>query len=109
MFEALEAAIQKDEEKAWEAFRGLLHSRQLSSPVSERAWQTMNFPTFRRKVRLYLEDDASPVYELAYTEEVPPNGIKLFIANEKSEIPTPCTLKPDASQGGAWRITICSL
>lgn len=107
--DVIAAALMADETKGWEAFRKLLHSDQLRSGVSEKSWRTMNFPALRRKVRLYLEDDSTPIYELAYAEEVAPTSVKLFVANEKSEVPTPCTLKPDAEQGGAWRISICSL
>ena len=107
--DVLAAAIESDESKGWEAYRKLLHSEQLLSGSSEKAWRTMNYPALRRKARLYLEDDGVPIYELAYTEEVAPSSVKIFVSNEKSEIPTPCTLKPDANHGGAWRITLCSL
>jgi hypothetical protein len=107
--DVLSSAIESDESKGWEAYRKLLHSEQLLSRASEKAWRTMNYPALRRKVRLYLEDDAVPTYELAYIEEVAPSSVKLFVSNEKSEVPTPCTLKPDANHGGAWRITLCSL
>ena len=105
----LTAAIEDDEAKAWQAYRELLHSEQLQSAVSENTWRTMNFPSLRRKARLYLEDDTKPVYQLAYTEDVAPDGRKLFVYNEKSEVPTPCTLKPDPKREGSWRVTLCSL
>lgn len=109
VFDALAAAIESDEAKGWKAFRQLLHSEQLASPISEKTWRTMNFSTLRRKARLYLENDSSPVYKLAYTEDIAPAGIKLFIYNEKSEVPTPCTVNPDPEHDNAWRISICSL
>ncbi len=109
LYDALVAAIEPDEAKGWKAFRGLLHSEQLSSAISEKTWRTMNYSTLRRKARLYLEDDGKPAYKLAYTEDVAPSSLKLFIFNEKSEVPTPCTLKPDVTQNNAWRISLCSL
>ncbi len=109
LYDALTAALDKDEAKGWKAFRSLLHSEQLSSAISEKTWRTMNFSTLRRKARLYLEDDGKPAYQLAYTEDVAPASLKLFIFNEKSEVPTPCTLKPDPAQNNAWRISLCSL
>lgn len=109
LYDALTAALDADEAKGWKAFRALLHSEQLSSAISEKTWRTMNFSTLRRKARLYLEDDGKPTYKLAYTEDVAPSSIKLFIFNEKSEVPTPCTLKPDAAHNNAWRISLCSL
>ena len=67
LYDALTAALEKDEAKGWKAFRSLLHSEQLSSAISEKTWRTMNFSTLRRKARLYLEDDGKPSYQLAYT------------------------------------------
>jgi len=109
LFDALAAAIEPDEAKGWKAYRALLHSEQLSSAISEKTWRTMNYSTLRRKARLYLEEDGNLSYKLAYSEEVAPASLKLFIFNEKSEVPTPCTLKPDAAHNNAWRISLCSL
>ena len=109
LFDALSAAIEPDEAKGWKAFRALLHSDQLASAISEKTWRTMNFSALRRKARLYLEDDGKPIYKLAYTEDIAPAGLKLFIYNEKSEVPTPCTVNPDPQRANAWRISICSL
>lgn len=109
VFDALTAALEPDEAKGWKSFKALLHSDQLASAISEKTWRTMNFSTMRRKAHLYLEDDAQPTYELAYTEDMAPVGLKLFIRNEKSEVPTPCTVNPDPQHGNAWRISICSL
>lgn len=107
--DALKAALQADEGEGWEAFRALLHSDQLLSPASEASWRTMNFATFRRKAKLYLEDDAVPTYQLAFVEEPRENIRKLFIHNEMSDAPTPCSFKRDAKAENAWRINLCSL
>ena len=109
IFDALTAALEPDEAKGWKAFRELLHSDQLVSGISEKTWRTMNFSALRRKSRLYLEDDSLPTYKLAYTEDIAPAGLKLFIYNEKSEVPTPCTVNPDPNHANAGRISICSL
>ena len=109
VFDALAAALDPNEPKGWKSFKALLHSDQLASPISEKTWRTMNFSALRRKARLYLEDDALPTYKLAYTEDMAPAGLKLFIFNEKSEVPTPCTVHPDPQHNNAWRISMCSL
>ena len=44
-----------------------------------------------------------------YDEEFPNNRVKYFIVNKKSDMPTPCVLQPDNTQGGKWRIESCSL
>ncbi|MGM0575809.1 MAG: hypothetical protein ACQEXJ_08790 [Myxococcota bacterium] len=107
--EAVQAALEEDEAKGWERFRKLLHSSQLDSPASEQNWRTMNFSTFRRKVPLYLEDDNKAVFDICYQEDQADGGRRLFVKNEKSEMPTPCKVMKDPEAGGAWRITMCSL
>jgi len=86
-----------------------MHSSQTDSQASESSWRTLNFAAFRRKVPLYLRDDTRPTYELAYAEEIRSDQVKLFVVNEMSEMPTPCTVKRDPKADGAWRIQMCSL
>lgn len=107
---AIKAAMDKDEEAGWAKFRALLHSKQLTSPASERNWRTMNYSTLRRKVKLYLEDDSTPTYQLCYSEEPRAGTVKVFIANEKNpDNCTPCQVEKDPAAGNAWRIMLCSM
>ena len=107
---AIQAAMTKDEEAGWARFRALRHSRQVESPASERQWRTMNYSTLRRKVALYLEDDATPTYQLCYTEEPRAGATKVFIGNEKNpDNCTPCQVEQDPAANNAWRIMVCSL
>ncbi len=87
----------------------LLHSKQLKSVASERNWRNFNFQTTRRKYKLYLEDDEKPVFKFGYMEEDLDGGVAIYIRNEKSDMPTPCTVRPDPEQDNKWRITKCSL
>ena len=108
--QAIQSAMTAEEDAGWSRFRALLHSKQLQSPSSERNWRTMNYSTLRRKVKLYLEDDTSPTYQLCYTEEPRPGAVKVFIANEKNpDNCTPCQLEQDPAAGNAWRIMLCSI
>ena len=109
VMEAIKAAMEKDEPKAWAAFREQLHSKELNSPASEKNWRQMNFQTFRRKVKLYLEDDTRPYYKLHYLEADNNGHTKVYVHNEKSDMPTPCKVAPDPKANGAWKITLCSL
>ena len=103
------AAMQEDESAGWDIFQPLLHSKQLKSSASERNWRNFNFQTTRRKYKLYLEDDSDPTYQIGYTEGDLDGGLSVYIRNEKSDMPTPCTVRPDAKQDNKWRITKCSL
>lgn len=107
--QAIMAAMEKDEPTGWKRFRGLLHSGQTKSLKSEKSWRQMNFAAFRRKVPLYLKDKTKPVYELEYTEDFDDGAKKLFITNNRSDVPTPCQLEPDPAAGNKWRIVRCSL
>jgi hypothetical protein len=109
IMEAIKAAMEKDEPKAWATFRTLLHSKELNSPASEKNWRQMNFQTFRRKVKLYTEDDMRPYYKLHYLESDNNGHTKVYVHNEKSDMPTPCKVAPDPKANGAWKITLCSL
>lgn len=107
--QAIIAGMMESEKEGWAAFRSLLHSGQLASPASESSWRSMNFQSMRRKIRLYLADDTKPIYELSYVEEIREDELKVFVVNEGSELPTPCTVKRDPGAEGKWRISICSL
>ncbi len=109
VLEAIKAAMEKDEAAGWLRFRDLLHSRQLISQASEKNWRQLNFQTFRRKLPLYLEDDTIPVYRQCFQEEHHHDVVKVFLQNEKSEMPTPCTVRKDPEANGAYRIDLCSL
>ncbi|MGM0575452.1 MAG: hypothetical protein ACQEXJ_06950 [Myxococcota bacterium] len=107
--EAIQAALEEDEAKGWRQFEALLHSGQKLAPHSLQNWREFNFSSFRRKVDLYVKDDAEGVaFEVVRVDELPGDRVKLFIRNEKSS-PTPCTVKKDPEADGAWRIHNCSL
>ena len=107
--QAFIAAMEKDEPTGWKKFQSLLHSRERRSVLSEKSWRQMNFSAFRRKYPIYLEDKTKPVYELQYTEDFDDGAKKLFITNNRSDVPTPCQLEPDPQADGAWKIVRCSL
>ncbi len=101
--DVLKAARTKDEADGWEAFSNLLHSRELSSPAAMNEWQTMLYPTIRRKVDLLLEDRSALIYRLMDKRE-DGKEVKIFVKNSQSDVPTPCTLRQDPERGNAWRV-----
>ena len=118
--EAIQAAIlsyKENEAAGWARFRKLLHSSEAWSAATERTWREMRWATMRRKVYLFTKDKdslatvrrSSPTYELAKTGEKNRGTVKrLFVVNERSDLPTPCEVQRDPKQGNAWRIvTTC--
>ena len=41
---------------------------------------------------------------MSYTQDYDRDGMKMFVVNNKSDMPMPFILKPDAKAGGAWKI-----
>lgn len=108
--QAIVAAMEKDEAKAWEAFSQMLHSSEKKSQQNWREWRQLRFSTFQRKVHLYLEDDNVAEWEFRYMDEQDDGAIRLFVHNAGDpELPTPCRLRKDPEQDMKWRIYNCSL
>lgn len=101
--DVLKAARAADEGEGWQVFSSLLHSQETSSPSAMNEWQTMRFPTIRRKVDYLLLDKSALIYKLMDARE-DGKDMKIFVANSRSDMPTPCTLRRDPEQGNAWRV-----
>ncbi len=104
----IKSGMNEDAEAGWKEFRAILHSNQ-HGRGSLSSWKANNYQTLRRKVHLYTENDAVPTFEIAFIEEVGTDGLKVQVINEMSDMPTPCKVRLDPKQGGAWRVEICSL
>jgi hypothetical protein len=101
--EVFKAARMADESDAWQAFAFLLHSREVSSPAAMNEWQTIRFPALQRKSGYLLLDKSSLSYKLIDKQGEGPE-MRVFVANSQSDMPTPCTLRQDPTQGNAWRV-----
>jgi len=101
--DVLKAATKADEAEGWEAFSNLLHSDETSSPAAMNEWQTMRFPTIRRKAGYLLQDRSAGIYKLMDKRE-DGKTVKVFVMNSQSDMPTPCTLRQDPEAGNAWRV-----
>ncbi len=110
IFKAIEAALMEDEAAAWVEYKKVLHSSEFKSLQNVREWRQLRFSTMRRKVRLYTEEGQGATYQFRYMNEQDDGAIRLFVHNEGDpELPTPCRLRKDPENGGAWRIYNCSL
>lgn len=111
--EALRAALEKNTDDGYKIVRPLLHSEILDSVAAEQHYRTLIFEAFHRKADLFQVDGAAPgTYKLDYSkdDEKPGEIIKIFVVNEKSDMPTPCRLKRDPKANNEWRISNqCSL
>jgi hypothetical protein len=106
---ALAAAREPDEAKGWAAFEALLHTDE-KLPDALITRRSMNFAASRRKVHLFLLEDApKPVFKVERIVEEGTDTVRFFVHNPKS-MPTPCTARLDANlKPPAWRVGICSL
>jgi hypothetical protein len=105
VYKAIEAAQTPDEKAGWDKLRPLLHADVVGNSASENSFRTMNYPTFRRKVAYLTPDDAKATYLLDYDE---PEGddveFRLFVVNEKSDMPSPFRVRRDPKAGDDWRL-----
>ena len=101
--QVMKAARMKDEAEGWQTFANLLHSAESASPAAMNEWQTMRFPTIRRKVDLLLEDRSALIYRLMDKREEGKN-LRIFVKNSQSDMPTPCTLRQDPERNNAWLV-----
>lgn len=105
VYKAIEAAQEPDAEKSYKMIRPYLHSNLISMRTAEESFLGMNYPAFRRKVRLFTPDDKSPVYKLSRTEEDQPDqNHRLFVVNEGSDMPSPFRIARDPAANNEWRI-----
>ena len=101
--ELLKAAMMPDEQESWIAFSALLHSDEVASPAAMNEWETMRFPSIRRKAANLLKDASALTY-VVMEKRTEGQNLKIFVQNSQSDMPTPCTLRRDPSRGNAWRV-----
>lgn len=101
--EVLRTAMMPDAQDGWVAFASLLHSEEIASPAGMNEWETMRFPTLRRKASYLLKDKTALTY-VVMEKRTEGNTLKVFVQNQQSDMPTPCTLKRDPVNGNAWRV-----
>jgi len=112
IYKAIEAALVPDTDEGYKKIRPLLHSEVTDSVGAEKHYRTNMFEAFHRKATLFSIDDKTGAYKLDYDDdsEKPGEILKIYVVNEKSDMPTPCRLKRDPKANNAWRISnTCSL
>jgi len=101
--DVLSAAMMPEDQDAWMAFASLLHSEEVASPAAMNEWETMRFPALRRKAPYLLKDRTAHSY-VVMEKRTEGNNLKIFVQNQQSDLPTPCTLRRDPVNGNAWRV-----
>lgn len=112
IYTAIGAALMEKTDDGYKIVRPLLHSEILDSIAAEQHYRTNIFEAFHRKAKLFSSDDKTGTFKLDYTQddEKPGEIIKVFVVNEKSDMPTPCRLKRDPKVNNEWKISNqCSL
>ena len=106
--DALKAALEPDAEKGWLEFLKLLHTEQKDKGSLE-AWKSLKFREMRKKATNYITNVATSGFTVKRIREEDDGNVSYFLLSPKTDMPTPCTVKPDPEQSNAWRITRCSL
>ena len=106
--DALKAALEPDAEKGWVEFLKLLHTEQKDKGSLE-AWKSLKFREMRKKATNYITNVATSGFTVKRIREEDDGNVSYFLLSPKTDMPTPCTVKPDPEQSNAWRITRCSL
>lgn len=112
IYKAIEAALVPDTDEGYKKVRPLLHSEITDNRAAEMHYRGEVFEAFHRKAYLFSIDDKTGAYRYDYDEddEKPGEILKVFVVNEKSDMPTPCRLKRDPKHDNEWRISNqCSL
>jgi len=106
--EALKASLEPDAEKGWGEFLNLLHTEQRDKGSLE-SWKGLKFREMRKKATNYVTNVATTGFTVKRIREEDDGNVSYFLYSPKTDMPTPCTVKPDPEQSNAWRITRCSL
>lgn len=106
--EALKASLDPDAEKGWVDFLKLLHSEQKDKGSLD-SWKSLKFREMRKKASNYVSNVATTGFTVKRVREEDDGNVSYFLHSPKTDMPTPCTVKPDPEQSNAWRITRCSL
>ena len=113
LFAAALNAAHLPEDEAFAAFRDLVHADRRGTPLLDEELRAYKWRPLVQRCQQYLgqpDEPASFVVERSQPETPSPQTdvLKLFLRAEK-RMPTPITLRRDATVGGAWRLEASSL
>ena len=109
--QALKAAADPDDGNGWQRYMALLHSRERESESRLADWRNFTYREFRKKVNHYVLDKKTFKYRMRRYDEGEEGdpSVTIYVESTKTDLPTPCRVKPDPKQGDAYRIVSCSL
>ncbi len=107
------AALDEDEELAFERFIDCMHTDRVDAPRSIPSLREFNWKTLRKNVRRYLASADDPSSFTIEKVQPPTSGphavpIKAFLSCS-GRSPVPVTFKRDSAHNEAWRVTDSSL
>ena len=109
--EAIESAMDPNEEAGWERFQKTLHTEE-RTPNALRGWYEGGWKRMRRQAKDYVDQDGS--FKIVDFKEIMLSaggvaGYEFYLESHRKEMPTPCAVYTDDENGGKWRIRRCSL
>ncbi|MBM4387430.1 MAG: hypothetical protein FJ088_06790 [Deltaproteobacteria bacterium] len=99
--EVLKSAAMPEEE-GWQKFTTLLHSEE-KLPTLLNNWRQFSYREIRKKADYFIKDKAMFSFKIK-DEKSEGESLKIYIENSMSDVPTPCTLRKDKSEGDAWKV-----
>ncbi len=107
------AATMDNREHAFLVLEQLTHSSQLQGPRAIEHYKAFSWVKLRRNTKAFLAGGDPTSFVIAYTEprEVTKDDdrVKVFVESVDGRMPSPVTLRREASAAGAWRVTQLSL
>ncbi|MCC6620029.1 MAG: hypothetical protein IT385_02165 [Deltaproteobacteria bacterium] len=108
-----EAGLRPEPEDTWAMMTKLTHASQMVGPRALDHFKAFAWHKLRRTASTYLKNNDPSSFIISYTDppEVSPevDRVRVFIRAGENRMPVPVAVARDATQDGAWRLTMISL
>lgn len=108
-----EAGMKSEPEDTWAMMTKLTHASQMVGPRALDHFKAFAWHKLRRTATTYLKGNDPSTFIIAYTDPAEPtpevDRVRVFVRAGENRMPVPVAFARDATQNGAWRLTMMSL
>ncbi|MFO0748857.1 MAG: hypothetical protein U1F43_24805 [Myxococcota bacterium] len=108
-----EAGLKPEPEDTWAMMTKLTHASQMVGPRALDHFKAFAWHKLRRTSPTYLKNNDPSSFVIAYTDPAEPtpevDRVRVFVKAGENRMPVPVAFARDATQNGAWRLTMISL
>lgn len=108
-----DAGLRAEPEDTWAIMTKLTHASQMVGPRALDHFKAFAWHKLRRTASGYLRNNDPATFTIAYTDPAQPtpenDRVRVFVKAGDNRMPVPVAFARDASQAGAWRLTMISL